>query len=411
MNIDSKNKKLKGKEVKGLFTNISAYARDNNISWATAAKKLKGIKRKTRTVTKKKILDDYTSIIDYKLEEYNCTATSLFCLINEKGYSGSKSSVIKYVQKKKDDIKIKAVLRVETSPGLQAQVDWKERLHLISKNKEEYVVNIFLYVLSYSKYKYIELTVDRTQPTLFRCMVNAFKNCGGVPTEIWFDNMKSVVEYHDINSNEVKFNDKFFEFSKNAMFKPIACKPYRPCTKGIAENLAKIMDRLKAFNEEFNDYDELNTIVVKLNEDLNNEICQATNEKPIDRFIAKEKEYLTRINYDQFNFKKKLVRKVSVESMVEYNNAKYSVPVEFIKMLVEIEAINNKLYIYYNQKEISCHQIAARNTINYRENDLRPILRQTFKSATNEEIEKMCKDRLKKLDFVNREKKVSKNEK
>ena len=58
----------------------------------------------------------------------------------------------------------------------------------------------------------------------------------------------------NINTNKVYFNQRFAEFAKDCMFKPLACKPFRPCTKGLVENLAKIMDRLKVYNEEFDTY-------------------------------------------------------------------------------------------------------------------------------------------------------------
>ncbi len=174
---------------------------------------------------------------------------------------------------------------------------------LVSRSHEEFTVNIFLYVLSYSKLKYIELTVDRTQPTLFNCMIHAFQYCDGVPEEIWFDNMKTVVDRHDINTNEVTFNSSFLEFSKNSQFRPVACCPFRPCTKGLVENVAKIMDRLHVYNEEFDSYDELNQIVRNLNENLNNEVSQATGRMCSEMFENEEKEYLCRVNLEQFHYK------------------------------------------------------------------------------------------------------------
>ncbi len=116
---------------------------------------------------------------------YQCSAVSIFDLISDKGYSGSKSLVTKYVKQKKTDLLKKATIRVETTPGLQGQVDWKESLTLVSKSGEKYTINIFLFILSYSKLKYIELTIDRRQETLFRCLINCFKYLEGVLEEIW----------------------------------------------------------------------------------------------------------------------------------------------------------------------------------------------------------------------------------
>ncbi|MCD7810009.1 MAG: IS21 family transposase, partial [Erysipelotrichaceae bacterium] len=253
---------------------------------------------------------------------------------------------------------------------------------------------------SYSKYKYIELTIDRTQPTLFNCMINAFKYCDGVPEEIWFDNMKTVVDRHDINTNEVTFNPKFLEFSRNCMFTPIACRPFRPCTKGLAENVAKIMERLRVYNDEFDSYDELNEIVIELNEQLNNEISQATEKVCREMFENEEKEYLLHVNLDQFNFKPdRQVRKVSAESMVNYDKHKYSVPVEYLGKLVEIEVIDNQLHIYYSGNEISCHDISDKK-FNYHKNDLKQVIKGIYPTASDDRIDEMAENRLKGFDLI-----------
>ena len=387
--------------------NISEYARNNGVCWITAKKMANNVPRKKRNINKPSKLSDYADIIVNKLENYACSATSIYYFIKDKGYSGSKSLVTKYVQTLKVTLLKKATLRVETTPGLQGQIDWKESLILLSKDKTPYKVNVFLYILSYSKYKYIELTIDRIQTTLFRCMVNAFKYCGNrVPDEIWFDNMSTVVDKHDVNTNEVFFNEKFLEFSKNACFKPIACKPFRPCTKGIIENLAKVMDRLKVYNEEFNDYEELKQIVVKLNEELNNEVSQATNEVCKKRFESKEKEYLNVVNLDQFNYESnRQVRKVSNESMINYNHSKYSVPTYLINELVEIDVDedNNTLHIYYSGKEAAAHTL-SNNRFNYRKEDLKEVLKTTFRNANDEKIEEMANRRLQGLDYIDRSK-------
>lgn len=57
----------------------------------------------------------------------------------------------------------KATIRIETSPGLSAQVDWKEDITLISRNGESIKGNIFLYVLGYSRMKYMEFTFDQNK--------------------------------------------------------------------------------------------------------------------------------------------------------------------------------------------------------------------------------------------------------
>ena len=90
---------------------------------------------------------------------------------------------------------------------------------------------------------YIELTFDQTQPTLFRCLINSFKYFGGRTEEILFDNMKTIVDQVKSNFTDVVINSKALQFSKDAGFKIVTCRSYRPRTKGKVETLAKIMNR------------------------------------------------------------------------------------------------------------------------------------------------------------------------
>lgn len=49
----------------------------------------------------------------------------------------------------------KATIRFETTPGLQAKVDWKENLVMISKNGEIFKVKKFFILFHLDKLKYL----------------------------------------------------------------------------------------------------------------------------------------------------------------------------------------------------------------------------------------------------------------
>ncbi|MGT2334096.1 hypothetical protein ACVPOY_12980 [Staphylococcus aureus] len=76
------------------------------------------------------------------------------------------------------------------------------------------------------------INLGRKQDTLFECLKDAFEYTEGVPKEIWFDNMRTVVDRPRTQYKKVVFNNLFYQFSKDANFEPIACRPYRPQTKG-----------------------------------------------------------------------------------------------------------------------------------------------------------------------------------
>lgn len=351
MRKDIENELLKyGTEVNLL--NKSELARRMNCSRQTINAKLRKVTNKTnkpkRVYTTK--LDDFKDIIETKVEKYACSAMSIYLLLKDKyGYTGGYSSVARYVSNFKQEQKVKVTIRFETTPGYQAQVDWKEKLELVDSSNASYTINIFLMTLGYSRMKFVKLTFDRTQSTLFECLTSAFEFFGGVTDEILFDNMKTVVDHAKSNFSNVIINEKFAQFAKDAGFIVRACRAFRPETKGKVEILAKIMNRLKAYNGEFSSQYDLIKIVDDMNTSLNNEIVQGINQKPIDRF-KKEKNTLNPVNIEILKpyFIRQKEYKVSNESMITYKGKKYSVPTAYIGKYVTVTEGDSTIYIYYS---------------------------------------------------------------
>lgn len=394
----------------GEKVNKSELARRYNCCWETIDRRLNPEKykkeRKPRVYTS--MLDPYKNIIDAKLENDNVPATGIFTLlVLNYGYKGKYGIVRKYVSSIKEKIIINLTIRFETIKGYQAQVDWKEKMKLHDRDGNEYVVSIFLIVLGHSRYKYVELTFDQTQNTLFKCLINSFKYYGGTTEEILFDNMKTVVDRAKSDFSEVVINSKAMQFSKDAGFKIITCRPYRPRTKGKVETLAKIMNRLKAFDYEFNDKNDLTYIVEKLNYILNyEEKSQAINDKPINYF-TKEKEYLKPVNYEileNYCLPNKTY-KVSNESMISYQGIKYSVPIQYVGKELTVSDEDNVIHIYYNTDLTVSYKKNAKYRYNYKEQDYIDILKHSsFNNKTDEEIQEFISKNLQSLDGINIEK-------
>ena len=111
-------------------------------------------------------LDEYKGIIIEKVDDFSANGKSIYNFIKEKGYTGSYGIVSKFIKEHKKEEQQKATMRFETTPAFQAQVDWKENFKIINKEGKEFEINVFLMILGYSRYKYIELTLDKTQDTL-----------------------------------------------------------------------------------------------------------------------------------------------------------------------------------------------------------------------------------------------------
>ena len=378
----------------------AAMARIMGCDPRTVKRYLEGYElKKKRKILKKSKLDKFKETIISKLE-IGCTSMAIFKFIQKDGYTGSYSLVADFVQKHKEEQIKKATIRFETAPGLQSQVDWKENLKMISKHGELFEVNIFLMVLGYSRTKFVKLTSDKTQKTLFKCMNEAFKYFGGVPKEIVFDNMATVVDRANSRIGNVKLNTKFVQYSKDIGFNPITCRIYRPQTKGKVESLAKLVDRLQVYNHEFETYEELEKIVKMFMKEINNEISQGTNMKPIER-LAKETKYLLPLpNQEVLNAYTTSPKeyKVSKESMITYKGQKYSVPTYLIGKSVSVKETDEYIHIYYITNLITKHK-KSKKFLNYHKEHIVDILKSdALKGYKDNEIEEFVNNHLSDYD-------------
>ena len=378
----------------------AAMARIMGCDPRTVKRYLEGYKPKMkRKILKKSKLDKFKETIISKLE-IGCTSMAIFKFIQKDGYTGSYSLVADFVQKHKEEQIKKATIRFETAPGLQSQVDWKENLKMISKHGELFEVNIFLMVLGYSRTKFVKLTSDKTQKTLFECMNEAFEYFGGVPKEIVFDNMATVVDRANSRIGNVKLNTKFVQYSKDIGFNPITCRIYRPQTKGKVESLAKLVDRLQVYNHEFETYEELEKIIKMFMKEINNEISQGTNMKPIER-LEKETKYLLPLpNQEVLNTYTTSPKenKVLKESMITYKGQKYSVPTYLIGKSVSVKETDEYIHIYYTTNLITKHK-KSKKFLNYHKEHIVDILKSdALKGYKDNEIEEFVNNHLSDYD-------------
>ena len=350
--------------------NYADLGRKYDVDYRTVKKYHEGYKGKPRNRKKPSRLDPYKELIIEKLSIPRISRKGVYeFLIDQYGDSeiGSYSNFKAYCKKhkltpSKGDASGGGGTRYETNPADMAQCDWKENMILTSRSGETFVVNIFHLVLKFSRFSYIELTLSKEQPIVFRCLINAFKFYGGVPKRILFDNMSTVM---NTNVKPKRINHKMVQFAKDMNFKVESCKARHAYTKGTNEARNKVMDWLRSYSGEFDSIEELQKIVDKLNVKMNTNICQGTGMPPCLLFI-KEKEYLTplpdRTVLDGYLSPRKV--KVSPQQLVYFNGVQYSVDRKYIDEYVSIETFGDMLQIYYKGKLIQVHTI-SRNPINY----------------------------------------------
>lgn len=185
------------------------------------------VRYKARPPVVRKI-DRYREMIQARLAEYpKLTPTRLFDEIQAAGYVGGYTQVKDYVREVRPGPPADPVVRFETPPGLQAQVDfaefrlpWGKRFAL-------------LVVLGYSRLMWLQFYPRQTLTVLIRGLEEAFAAFGGVPAELLFDQMKAVIidDQREIGGKLLE-NIEFVRFAAHWEFRIRACRAYRARTKG-----------------------------------------------------------------------------------------------------------------------------------------------------------------------------------
>lgn len=183
-----------------------------------------------RKITK---LDDYRGYLQTRIASARpewIPATVLFEEIRAMGYSGCITTVRNYTRTMKPAARPDPVVRFETDPGQQMQVDWG------SFRLDTQRISLFLCTLGWSRYSYGVFVDNERFDTLRNCHEQAFEEIGGVPLEILYDNMKTVVTKRNAYGDGLhQFHAGLHSLAQHYGFLPRLCRPYRAKTKGKVE--------------------------------------------------------------------------------------------------------------------------------------------------------------------------------
>lgn len=312
----------------------------------------------TRKKQKESKLNPYKDYIKAQLEAYNLTAERLFKKIKEQGYKGGYGIVAKFVNIEKNALQKQAVLRFETLPGEQAQVDWGYFGEIYDQEQKRRIkLYCFFMILGYSRTLYIEFFERAHIENFLIGHNNAFKYFGGYTKEILYDNLKSVVIKRALRAQESEFNKKFMDFAGYYGFNPILCRPYKPNTKGKVENSVLYVRQNFFAGEEFTSLNNINKKTQEWLKIVNARIHSTTKQQPIERLklegllLIKDKKM-----YDTSVIK---YRRVFNDCHFSYGGNFYSVPYNFAGKEISVKEENNEITVFYRQEIITRHTLIA----------------------------------------------------
>jgi transposase len=234
-------------------------------------------------------LEPFKPIIHARLELYpELTAVRLFDELRAAGYTGGISQLRAYVATSRPRPAPEPLVRFETEPGHQAQVDFAEFSFPWGKRYA------LLVVLGYSRFLWLKFYLKQDMQTLFSGLEEAFACFGGVPREILFDQMASVIT-RDLRDQGGRLleNREFLRFAAHWQFRVRACRPYRAKTKGKVERPIRYLRESFVYARDFVSDEDLNAQAqIWLSGTANVRRHRTTKEKPLERFTRDEQTTL-----------------------------------------------------------------------------------------------------------------------
>jgi len=163
-------------------------------------------------------------------------ATVLLRELRERGYAGGYTLLKDFVAGLQPAAVVEPVVRFETAPGQQMQVDWAT----IRRGEDR--LSVFVATLGWSRASYVEFVTDERLETLLSAHEHAFLAFGGVPGEVLYDNMRTVVSQRDrYGQGKHRFQPGLLDFAGHCGFRPKLCRPYRAQTKGKVERFIRYL--------------------------------------------------------------------------------------------------------------------------------------------------------------------------
>jgi transposase len=299
-------------------------------------------------------LDPFIPLMKQLLEKFpKLTGQRLYEELKCAGYAGGISILRDRLARLRPRPKRNPVVRFETGPGEQGQMDWSPYAIEFTDGGKD-IVLCFSYILAFSRRHYIDFTLHRDFFTLIRRHQDAFAYFGGVPRQCLYDGEKTILLRWE--AGRPVYNPAFVAFITHYHCKPVGCRPGRPQTKGKIEAPFKYIEKNLLNGRTFQDLDDLKAKArwwLKEKSDLH--IHDTTGRPPVELFMEQEQMALQPLPLHPYDACEVALRVCGFDGFLEFETNRYSVPYEYIADILTLKASEREIFIYSPELELAAH--------------------------------------------------------
>jgi transposase len=240
--------------------------------------------------------------------------------------------------------------RLESAPGVEAQVDFGTGAPVIGPDGKRRKTHVFRIVLSCSRKAYGEATFRQTTEDFIRCVENAFWQLGGVPEILVIDNLRAAVKHPDWFDPELV--PKLEAFCRHYDVAILPTRPYMPRHKGKVERGVAYVQGNGLKGHCFDNLEAENRHLAHWERTIADTRIHGTTRRQVGKmFEEAERGALRPLPRERFPFFHEAQRIVSRDGHVEVAKAYYSVPPEYLTRTVWVRWDARLVRIFNHRRE------------------------------------------------------------
>jgi transposase len=277
-------------------------------------------------------------------------------LRQHRGYRGSYDTVKLFVQPLRAArlSAERALVRFETPPGLQSQIDWGTAT--VRFRHQPAVRHIFVLTLGFSRRSAYIPCPNETLPQFLDAHERAFEYFGGHTREHLYDRPRTICQ--GTQRGRILWNPTFRAFADYWGFEPRLCQPYRAQTKGKVESGVKYFKRNFLPGRVFLDDRDLDEQLAQwMTEIADLRIHGTTHERPRDRFVQERPALIPTTSQPSFRLAARYTRIVADDYLVSFDTNRYSVPFPLIGQTVEVQRRDGHVEVFHRGQLVVAHPV------------------------------------------------------
>ncbi len=253
--------------------------------------------------------------------------------------------------------KTKATMHLNHKPGETMQVDWAgDTLGIVDTDTGERIsAYLFVSVLPYSGYAYVEALLDMKKEAWIAAHVNAYRFYGGVTRILTPDNLKTGIVKN--TKDETAINRAYREMAEHYGTAVIPARPKKPKDKAFVEGSVGVVTTwiIAALrNQRFFSIRELNEAVSEKLFEFNHKPFQKKEGSRASAF-EEEKPFLLPLPATSFKLASWKVAMVQYNYHISVDKQNYSVPYEYIKQKVDVRLTQRTVEVFFEGNRIAAH--------------------------------------------------------